>query len=119
MITSSALTMEPAEQRPWPRYAELVLGLWLIISAFSWSHPPPTQTNTWVVGLILVVAGLSTLRTVPAYWMARAAAVLLFITSLPAARFSTATALNNVIVAIAIMVVSFVPAAAAMRRSRV
>lgn len=117
-MTWSAPTMEPAEQRPWPRYAELALGLWLIISAFSWSHPAQTATNTWVFGLIIIVASLSTLRTVPAYWMVRAAAALLFITSLPAARFSTATALNNVLVAIAIVVVSFVPAATAMRRSR-
>jgi hypothetical protein len=118
-ITTSAPTAEPTAWQAWVGYSELLLGLWLMLSAFLWGHPPPTRANTWVFGLIIVVSSLSTMRTTPSRWIDRTAAVLLFITTLPLARYSTATAVNNTLVAIAIMLVSFKQSAGYGLRARV
>ena len=98
----------PRGPQAWTHYAEILLGLWLIISAYCWPHPVPTRTNTWVFGLIIVVAGLSTVGTPSARWTDRVAAVLLVILTLPMARFSIGTAANNIIVAIAVILLSLV-----------
>jgi hypothetical protein len=105
-------TIHAPFERPhgWTRYASLVLGAWLVISAFSWSHPPPTASNTWILGLIVIIANLATLHTQqPARWIDRTAAAALVILSLPLARYSAATALNSILVAAALVWLSFAP----------
>ena len=104
------ITHAPSE-RPhgWTRYARLALGAWLVISAFSWSHPPPTASNTSILGLIVIIANLATLHTQPARWIDRTAAAALVILSLPLARFSAATALNNILVAATLVWLSLAP----------
>ena len=55
----------------------LVLGVWLAISAFVWSHAGPAFANTLIVGvLIAVIAAMSFWRpagsavaTIPAAWL--------------------------------------------------
>jgi hypothetical protein len=101
--TSSGELEEPSD---WPRYASIVLGAWLVIFAISWAHPPPAATNTWIFGLIIIVGHLATMHTRPARWMQRTVAAGLFITSLPLAKYSVATALNNVVVAAALVSLS-------------
>lgn len=104
------ITHAPSERpHDWARYARLVLGAWLVISAFSWSHPPPTASNTWILGLIVIIATLATLHAQPARWIDRSAAAALVILSLPLARFSAATALHNILVAAALVWLSFAP----------
>jgi hypothetical protein len=102
--TTSVLSERP---QGWARYASLVLGAWLVISAFSWSHPPPTASNTRILGLIVIIANLATLHTRPARWIDRTAAAALVILSLPLARYSAVTALNNILVAAALVWLSF------------
>ena len=36
------------------RVAHVVLGVWLFISAFVWSHTYASRTNTWICGLLAV-----------------------------------------------------------------
>jgi hypothetical protein len=37
------------------RYANLLLGLWLLSSAFLWAHSPAQFRNSWSVGSLCVV----------------------------------------------------------------
>ena len=42
----------------YPRMANVVLGIWLFISAFLWPHAPAQMANTEIVGVLCVVFGL-------------------------------------------------------------
>jgi hypothetical protein len=115
-LTTPALPVGP---QAWARYANLVLGAWLVISAFSWRHVPPTRTNTWTFGIIIIVATLATLHTAPARWIDRTAAIGLVILTLPLARFSLATAANNILVAALLIAVSLSSSRGARAAGRV
>ena len=40
------------------RIVNLVLGIWLFISAFVWPHSTAQMTNTWILGVLTVISGL-------------------------------------------------------------
>jgi hypothetical protein len=92
-----------------PRLANVTLGLWLFLSAFVWPHTVLSQTNTWVLGLIIAAVaavGTSTpvlraISTVPAIW--------LFMSSFLISDITDATLWNNAIVAILVLVLSLLP----------
>jgi hypothetical protein len=85
-------------------FAELILGVWLLLSAFAWRHSPLSMTNTWILGLIIVF--LSEMRT---RYATTAAAVWLFFSTLATAHHSSATLWNNLIVAVLVFLISLVP----------
>lgn len=91
------------------RYANLILGIWLFISAFAWTHSPPSRTNTWILGLIIVFLSLSAIRTLRAHYANTAAAVWLFFSTLAITHYSRATVWNNLIVAVLVFLLSLAP----------
>jgi hypothetical protein len=91
------------------RMANLVLGVWLFISAFLWEHSNPSRTNTWILGAIIALLSLSAVRTPSARFGNTAAAVYLFISTLAITHSSRGTVWNNILVAIAVFVLSLVP----------
>ena len=40
------------------RYANILLGLWLFLTAFAWRHAPAAWANTWIVGLLVVAVAI-------------------------------------------------------------
>ena len=92
-----------------PRLATVTLGLWLFVSAFLWPHTPLSQANTWVLGLIIALiaaigpstAAVRTLAAVPALWVLFSAFWISDVTN--------ATAWNNAVVAVLVLVLSVVP----------
>jgi hypothetical protein len=91
------------------RAANVVLGIWLFLSAFLLPHNSTSQTNTWIVGIL--IAGVATLAmyTPSIRWVNAALAVWLFLSTIWLYPATTATSWNNTIVAIAVLLVSLMP----------
>jgi hypothetical protein len=91
------------------RFSSIVLGVWLVASAFVWPHSMAQQTNAWVVGILsvafaLLAAGRDELR-----YLVTALSVWLFasIWVLPSIR--VATLWNSGIVAAGLFIFSLIP----------
>ncbi|HWV39722.1 MAG TPA: SPW repeat protein [Vulgatibacter sp.] len=91
------------------RIANIVLGVWLFISAFLWSHTQSQLTNTWIVGLAIIAVALIALAAPPVRYVNTALAVWLFISVWALPSESAATQWNNAIVAILVFLFSLVP----------
>lgn len=92
-----------------PRTLNVLLGIWLFISAFSWSHGSAQQTNTWILALLCVVFAVIAMRVAQVRYLNTALAVWLFISAFALPAQSHGTVWNNALVAIAIFVLSLMP----------
>ncbi len=92
-----------------PRYLNIILGVWLFISAFVWPHTAAQRTNTWILGVLAVIFALIALSTPPARWLNTALSIWLFISVWALPHQNIATQWNNALVAIAIFLLSLVP----------
>ena len=92
-----------------PRMVNVIIGVWLFISAFLWPHLQAQLTNTWVCGVLCVVFALVAMAVPWARYLNTLLAIWLFISAwaLPAAH--PGTIWNNVLCSIAIFIVSLVP----------
>lgn len=93
----------------WARYVNIVLGVWLVISAFIWPHAMAQQTNAWVVGILAVAFALLAAGREQLRYLNTALAMWLFasIWVLPSIR--DATLWNSGIVAAGLFVFSLIP----------
>jgi len=91
------------------RTLNVLLGIWLFISAFVWSHAQAQMTNTWILGVLCVVFALIAMRVAQVRFLNTALAVWLFISAFALPGHSQGTVWNNALVAIAIFVVSLAP----------
>jgi hypothetical protein len=91
------------------RIINIILGIWLFISAFLWPHVYAQMTNTWILGVLAVAFALIAMKVPEVRYLNTILAVWLFISvwALPTA--SVATMWNNALVAIAIFAVSLAP----------
>jgi hypothetical protein len=92
-----------------PRWIPIALGAWLFLSAFLWPHSTGSAINSWIVGLLIVIAGLVALRMPWMRWVDTALAVWLFLSTLAIPDASRGTLWNNLIVAILVFLASLVP----------
>jgi hypothetical protein len=92
-----------------PRYWNIVLGTWLFISAFAWPHGQAQLTNTWVMGVIVVVAAVISLRVPAARYVQTIVGAWLIISAFALPRASYGTTWNNFIVGLLIAVLSLTP----------
>lgn len=97
------------ENLTWPRVANVILGIWLFISAFIWPHAYAQMTNTWILGVLCVLFAVIAMRVPQARYLNTVLAVWLFISAWALPVMSVGTRWNNVIVAIAIFFVSLAP----------
>jgi hypothetical protein len=95
------------------RILNIILGVWLFISAFIWQHSAAQQTNTWILGVLAVVFALVAMyAAAQARYLNTILAIWLFISAFALPRISVGTVWNNVLVAIAIFALSLVPGGA-------
>jgi hypothetical protein len=87
----------------------VVLGVWLFISAFAWPHSHAQHANTWILGVLCVIFALAAMAAPMARYLNTALAIWLFISAWALPTASVGTIWNNVLVAIAIFIVSLVP----------
>lgn len=90
------------------RYLNILLGIWLFISAFVWRHSSAQLTNTWIMGVITIVAAWVATRVPPVRFVNTAVGFWLIISSFALPRISAVTTWNNLLVGIVITVLSLV-----------
>lgn len=94
----------------WARAINVILGVWLFISAFAWPHTSAQMTNTWILGVLTVIFALIAWFAAPqARFLNTLLAIWLFISAWALPRYNVGTVWNNVIVAILIFAFSLVP----------
>jgi hypothetical protein len=93
------------------RAVNLLLGIWLFISAFAWEHVLAQRTNTWILGVLCVVFALIAMSAPTGRWLNTALAVWLFISVWALPHQHLATMWNNALVAIVVFALSLVPGA--------
>jgi len=91
------------------RIVNIVLGIWLFVSAFIWPHSYAQMNNTWIVGVLVVVFALIATRVPEARYLNAILAVWLFISVWALPTMSVGTQWNNALVAIAIFLMSLAP----------
>ena len=91
------------------RIVNIVLGIWLFVSAFIWPHTYAQMTNTWILGALTVIFALSAMRVPETRYINTVLAVWLVISVWALPSMNLATQWNNAIVAIAIFFVSLAP----------
>ena len=88
------------------RYANMILGLWLFLTAFAWRHAPAAWANTWIVGLLVVAVAIWGL-TYPRLWRLNALlGVWLIVAAIAFPHILAASRWNNIVVGFLITVVS-------------
>jgi multisubunit Na+/H+ antiporter MnhB subunit len=104
----------PVEHKPSFRMTQssiinVILGAWLFISAFAWPHTTSQMSNTWIVGVLCVICALISVAVPWVRYLNTALAVWLFVTTWALPSTSPGTVWNNILVAIAMFVVSLTP----------
>ena len=100
------------------RTLNVILGVWVFVSAFAWPHPPAAFTNTWIVGLLVAIFALIAMRTPGARFVNTALAIWLFVAAFVLPHVETGSVWNNALCAIAIFILSLVPGTLAPRVPR-
>src|SRR5579883_1103681 len=93
----------------WPAWVNLIIGVWLIISAFAWPHALASETNTWIVGALIGLAALWAMFIPQIRYVDTLLAIWLFFSSIAFARGGNTTPWHDVIAAIVVFLVSLVP----------
>ncbi len=101
--------MTQQEQVANARIVNIVLGVWLFISAFLWPHTYAQMSNTWILGALCVVFALVAMKVPEARYLNTILAVWLFISVWALPSISLATMWNNALVGVAIFLVSLAP----------
>ncbi len=84
-----------------------LLGIWLIISSFAWTHTHAQFANAWVVGVLVALTGIISIWAPTLRVVNTILAIWLFLSSWALRGSSTGTIWNNVLVAIAVFLISF------------
>jgi hypothetical protein len=87
-------------------FINVLVGVWLLVSAFAWPHPDVLRTDTWVVGALIVSCSLLVGFLPGLRYLNAALAVWLFATTLALDNQHLGTAWNNVIAAVLVFAVS-------------
>ncbi len=91
------------------RGLNILLGIWLFISAFVWPHTVPQRTNTWIMGVLCVIFAAIALSVPAVRWLNTALAIWLFISVWALPHVNVGTQWNNALVAVAIFIISLIP----------
>jgi hypothetical protein len=111
--------MRPFGSSPRVRLVNAALGAWLFVSAFLWPHVGAIAFSTWLTGLLVAASALMAIWAPAARWLTTILAVWLLLTAVFFPHASGLTAIHDGLVAIAMFVVSLVPARSAAAPERV
>ncbi len=99
----------PAARGISPRIVNVIIGVWLFISAFVWPHTLAQKNNTWISAVICVAVALVGMGVPWMRYLNTLLAIWLFISAWALPSLTPGTIWNNVLCAIAIFIVSLVP----------
>lgn len=100
------------------RYLNILLGVWLFISAFVWGHSAWQFNNTWILGVITVVVGFIALGAPGVRFVNTLVGIWLVISGFGAPAVNVATRWNNGLVGIAIFIISLIGYGSEVRTGR-
>lgn len=92
----------------WPRLISILVGAWLFVSAFAWPHTLAAETNTWIVGTLILIFSLATLLWPTVRLVNPVLAIWLFVSTLFLPDARVATMWSNAIVAIVVFALSLI-----------
>jgi len=87
-----------------PRIFNVLMGIWLFISAFAWRHSPVQFWAALICGAVTILLTLGTFYVPGLRYLIAVFAVFLFVESLTGAAGFRRTAWHDAIIAIAIFV---------------
>ena len=93
----------------WPFWVSLAIGVWMFISAFVWPHTAAEQTNTWILGVLIVIASGWAMYSPNIRFLNTIFAIWLFFATLFIQHSQAGTLWSNLIAAIIVFVMSLVP----------
>ena len=97
----------------------VLIALWLIVSAFAWPHSSFQAANTIACGFVALALAIAGLYREEARYLSAAVAAWLFLsTVMTMSTPSEVTLWNNALVAIALLVTAFSGRSAPTRRAR-
>lgn len=91
------------------RIVNVVLGIWLFVSAFVWPHNHAQMTNTWILGVLTVIFAVVAMRVPQVRYLNSLLAVWLFISAFALPRMHGGTVWNNALLGLVIFFLSLVP----------
>ena len=84
----------------------MLLGGWLLISAFVWYHVPAQHANAFIVGGLIVLVALLATAYRPLRYANMVLSIWLFLSALLLTQQSAATAWNNGLVGVVVFLLS-------------
>jgi hypothetical protein len=91
------------------RTLNLILGLWLFVSAFVWPRTGATFANAWIVGLLAAVFAVMGMARGPARFANTALSAWLLVSVVALPHRSSIGRWNDLAVAALMLVLSLVP----------
>jgi hypothetical protein len=91
------------------RTLNIILGVWLFVSAFLWTHTPADRVSCWAVGLGVIAFAVIAMSIPTARWVNTALGAWLFISAFALPHVHVGTRWNEVIVALLVFFISIVP----------
>jgi hypothetical protein len=88
------------------RDLNIVFGLWLVVSAFSWPHGADEQMTTCIVGALIALSGAAAMVADELRYVEAMVAALLIVSAVVVPHRSPLTPWNNVLVGAAIILLS-------------
>ena len=98
-----------ALSRAWPRYANLVLGSWLFISAFAWPHSRDACAAAWISGAMIAMNAFAAIWASPARIFNVVLAGIALAWQVAAASHEPTARVNAMVVSGLVIVLSLVP----------
>jgi hypothetical protein len=98
---------------PWPRIANLALGVWLQISALAWPHTDDARLSAWLPGLLISIVALLAMSAPPMRWLNAFLAWLLIFWTYSSAALEPLTYLNGIATGLLVLVFSTIPSKSA------
>jgi hypothetical protein len=90
------------------RTVNVLLGIWLFISAFVWNHNLAQRTNTWICGVLVVIFALLATRAPAARFVNVVLGAWLFVSAFFLGP-NHGTVWNNALVGIAVLLLALTP----------
>lgn len=85
------------------RWINLVLGAWLFVSAFLWTHSRESQANTWIIGALIASVAILAMRAPALRYVNALLAGWLFISTFLIDHVTRATIWHNAFVALIVL----------------
>jgi len=111
-------TMQTGPRNPalqngtWARWLNILIGVWLFISAFAWQHSMASRTNSWICGILVVVFAAMALAYPAVRYLNTILGIWLIVAGCALHHVASGTQWNNIIIGAVVLLVSLVPSKA-------